>query len=455
MTTTLPFKTRLGYGMGDFGSSLYLTTATLYLLYYYTDVLGLSPATAGWIFAIAMVWDALFDPLMAVVAGRTRSRWGRYRPYLLFGSVPAALSFALMFLPVGLKGSALLIFTCASHILFRSLFGVVTMPYLALQAVITQDSHERGVLAGYRLFLGAGCGLIAAAFTLALAEWLGGGQRGFFWVASLYGVVATASYLVTFFTIKETDQNPGEIAPTVAGMAHMLAKNRAFWIAASAMLVGAFGSTILNKSIPYYFKYVLGRDDLIGPALGSGVLAIAVSVPFWTSVMHRGSKRFMWICGTGVALLGSAALYYTPIEPGWKIAAIAMIGFGTGAGYLGIWAMMPDTVEYGEWRSGVRSEGAIFGIVSLVQKCAFALAAGFLGQMLSWIGYTANKAQSAETLRNLARLTVFVPAAFAILAAVIIGFYPIGPDFHARLRRALARRKARFDQMQTAKFPLK
>jgi glycoside/pentoside/hexuronide:cation symporter, GPH family len=304
--TRLPIAQRLGYGIGDFGFNLFFTTASLYLLFYYTDVLGLSPATAGWVFAVALIWDALFDPVMGYIANRTRTRWGRYRPYLLFGGVPLAISWALMFLPVGFTGGALVMFATATHILFRTLYGVVGMPYLALSATMTRDSHERGILASIRMVAATSCGLFAAFFTLKMVALLGGGSIGFFWTAALYGALASLVFLVVFLTSVETVADRAEPSPTFGEMLRSLRGNRAFWIVCAAMLASAFGGTLLSKTLPYYFKYALHRPDLIGLGLTALTAAIALSMPVWMFVMKRSSKRTMWLAGA--ALRSSAML---------------------------------------------------------------------------------------------------------------------------------------------------
>ncbi len=438
----LPLSMRLGYGVGDFGFNLFFTTASLYLLFYYTDVLGLSPATAGWVLAVALIWDALFDPAMGYVANRTRTRWGSYRPYLVFGGIPLALSWALMFLPVSLEGTALVVFAAATHMLFRTLYAVVSMPFLALSAVMTNDSVERGVLASYRMIAAATCGLLVAVFTLKLVGWLGGGRVGFFWVALIYGAVAAVIFVITFLSVREAERPAGEVLPTLPDMTRMLRSNTAFWIVGAAMLLGGVGGTIVNKVIPYYFKYTLGREDLIGPALGASALAIMLSMPLWTLVMKRTSKRVMWMSGTVIGVLAYGAFWFAPADPKFVIPIMMLLGLGGGAGYLGFWSMMPDTVEYGQWRSGVRSEGAIFGIVSLIQKAALGLAAAGLGEMLELIGYTANVAQTPQTLASLKIIMILVPAGFAAAAATAISFYPITPQLHQRLVRGLGRRQA-------------
>jgi GPH family glycoside/pentoside/hexuronide:cation symporter len=443
MAGTLSFRQRFGYGVGDFAFNLFFATAGLYLLFYYTDVLGLSPAVAGWVFAGALIWDAVFDPVMGFVASRTRTPWGRYRPYLLFGAVPLAVAWAIMFLPTGLKGSALVLFAAASHILFRTIYAIVSMPFLALSAVLTSDSHERGVLAGFRMAAAATCGLFAAFSTLKLVEAFGGGTTGFFITALLFGGLSTVILLFVFFSTQEAIVAEDAPQPAVGDMVRMLRGNRAFWIVGAAMLFASFAGTFFQKTIPYYFKYALERGDLIGLALTVLTGAVMLSIPLWTYVMKRTSKRTMWLSGLGVGFVGYAALWVAPPDPLVVIGILPLLGFGAGAGYIGFWAMMPDTVEYGEFRSGVRAEGAIFGLVSLIQKAGLGLAAAALGEMLSFVGYRANVEQSAATLLSLKLLMVAVPTALAAAVALIIYHYPLDQRTHGRMVRVLARKAGR------------
>lgn len=440
---SLSFGERLGYGVGDFAFNLFFTTASLYLLFYYTDVLGLSPSIAGWVFAGALVWDAVFDPIMGYVAGRTRSRLGRYRPWILFGAAPLAASWALMFLPTGLQGTALVVFAAASHILFRTLYAVVSMPFLALSAVLTRDSHERGVLAGFRMAAAATCGLFAAFSTLKLVGFFGGGAKGFFITSLLYGGLAAVILAIVFASTQERALHDELDAPSVADSLRMLRTNSAFWIVAAAMLMASVGGTFFQKTVPYYFKYALGREDLIGPALTVLTGAVTLSIPVWTAVMKATSKRTMWLCGTAVGLCGYAALWMAPADPRAVISILAILGLAAGAGYIGFWAMMPDTVEYGEWRSGVRAEGAVFGLVSLIQKAGLGLAAAALGETLAAVGYRANAAQTESTLSAL-KVVMVAPAALLGLAiAATISFYPLDGRTHFRISRAISQRRLR------------
>jgi GPH family glycoside/pentoside/hexuronide:cation symporter len=282
-----------------------------------------------------------------------------------------------------------------------------------------------------------------AFFTLQLVDLFGGGREGFFAVSILYGTVATAIFVLVFWSVDEVAVPVDVPAPDLRQTAAMLRGNTAFWIVAVAMLLGGIGGTVANKMLPYYFKYALAREDLIGPALGASALAIMLSIPVWSWVMQRWSKRVMWISGMAVGVAGYAAFWFAPDVPAILVGILMLMGFGGGAGYIGFWAMMPDTVEYGEWQSGFRSEGGIFGIVILIQKAALGLAAAGLGEMLGLIGYVANQPQSVETLWLMKVIMIVGPAGLAIAAAVAISFYPVNAAKHARLVHALANRRAR------------
>lgn len=443
LTGRLSPSRKLGYGVGDFGFNLFFTTSSLYLLYYYTDVLGLSPAAGGWIFAIALLSDALFDPFMGYVANRTRTRWGRYRPYILFGGIPLAASWVLIFLPTGFTGTALFLFALAAHMLFRMLYAVVSMPYLALTAVITDDSRERGELAGIRMVSAALCGLVAAFFTLKLVAALGGGQTGFLWAAMLYAILAYLVFLLVFVSTAERVAVVGDPPdPGIREMIAMLRGNTLFWLVAAAMLCASIGGTMFTKTLPYYFKYALGRGDLIGGALTALTGAVALSIPVWLAVMKRTSKRTMWLSGIAISLVSYSLLWLAPLRVDLWIPLLALAGFGAGSSYLGFWSTIPDTIEYGEWRSGIRAEGAVFGVVSLIQKGSLGIAAAVLGELLQWSRYAPNAVQTPATLAAMKLIMLGLPFAFAVAGLAAVYRYPLDHRMHRKLRRGVERRRA-------------
>jgi len=444
MIGPLRLSQRLGYAGGDLGFNLFFQTASLFLLFYYTEVMGLSPATGGWIFAAALVWDAIADPVMGYIASRTRSRWGRYRPWLLFGTVPLGLSWMMVFVPTGFAGSALVAFALGTHILFRTLYTVVSMPYLSLSAAMTSDSGERGTLAAYRMVVATATALVAALTTLQLVAVFGGGdvQRGWLAVAVLQAVIASAILLVCFATTAEDPSVQPERTPTLREMIAMLRVNGAFWTVAAWLCFSSFASTLFGKTLPYLFKYGYGREGQIGTALALIAATAMLAVPVWSRVILRTSKRHVMVLGTCVTLTGYG-LFWLADGNGAMWAALTLLGIGGGAGALGFWATIPDTVELGEFRSGVRAEGMTFGLISLVQKSALGLSVGLLGEVLTAIGYVANRPQSDAILANMKLTMAIGPIVCAAAGLILIRAYPIDARLHARLLRVLARRRPR------------
>ena len=284
------------------------------------------------------------------------------------------------------------------------------------------------------------CGLFVAFSTLKLVEAFGGGRHGFFITACLYGALATIVLLIVFATAREAEDDDDAHAATLAQMWQAVRVNRPFWIVSAAMLASIFGSTLFGKTLPYHFKYALERPDLIGLALTVMTGAVALSMPVWTLVMWRTSKRVTWMAGVAVGLTGYTTFVLAGSVIGGLLAALALIGAGAGAAYLGFWSMMPDTVEYGEWKTGIRSEGGVFGIVSLIQKAGFGIAAALLGEALGAIGYRAGATQTAATLESMRWLMLGGGSTMALIGAALISMYPIDRNRHARLLDEIAAR---------------
>lgn len=442
------FRARLGFGVGDVANNLYWTTVSLFLLYFYTDVAGLSSAVAGLTIMVALIWDGLIDPFVGALANRTRTRWGRYRPYLLFGSLPLALSFVLLFLPVGLEGSALALFALASQMLFRTVFAFTGIPYSSLSASLTTDSQERNALTAVRMMFATGTGLLIAFFTQPIVAALGGGRDGFFGVAVIYATLAIIIHLLCFASTKEQVSGAGIEArpPTFRELLRTLRRNRAFLIVFGATVLGTIGGAIGSKVLLYFFKYNIERPDLTNVALALATGTVFVFVPVWSWVTKRTSKRLVWLIGAAISATAATLIFFSSgqgADVRLILALLVVQGSGTAAFYLTFWSMLPDTVEYGEFRGGVRTEGVIFGLVTFAQKAALGLGIGLLGVLLELIGYRANEQQTPATLADIRILFSLVPAAALILSAALIYWYPLDGRLHGRLVRVLSRRRSR------------
>lgn len=437
----------ISYGAGDFAFNLSFSFCSLFLLYFYTDVLGLGATTSGVIIMVALVWEGLTDPLIGMIVNRTRTRWGRYRPYLLFGAVPLAVSVVAMFAPVGLSGPALVAYSFATHLVYRTMFAFVNIPYISLSAQMTKDSDVRGQLAGARMVFAIVCGLTMASLTLPLTKAFGGGRTGFFLVTLLYSVVATAILFFCFARTKELSDTDMLEQSGIKSMLDTVRVNWPFLVLLLATVMGATGYTMSGKALVYYLKYWGGSESMVTAGLVAVLGTAALATVPCVLLSRFTSKRNVWLAGAAINIVAYLCMFLIAPKSGLALwLLLAATGLGNAAFVVTFWSMLPDTVEFGEWKTGVRTEGAIFGLVSFAQKVAFGLGTGLIGILLDRFGYVANQAQSAETLHGIVATYSLGPLLLFTASAIAIWRYPLDTREHARLVREIAARRAGEDR---------
>ncbi|MGH8443812.1 MAG: MFS transporter [Solimonas sp.] len=442
------FGRKLALGAGDFGFNLYWQTASLYLLFFYTDVLGLPPATAGVIYMAALIWDAVLDPLIGSVADRTRTRYGRYRPYLLFGGVPLALVFAASFFAPGGDSWFAVLTTAVLHVAFRTLYAAISIPYASLFARITRDAKLRADLAGFRMVCATLAAVLVAGGTLPIVRALStpeSPREGWILLGLIFGAIACLLLLLVAWAARGYDDLDEKRAPPLQWNATVqsLLGNRALLIVLGAVMVSSFANTLYGKNLLYYFKYVVHRAELASAAMAMVALGAAILVPLFAWIARTRGKRAAWLIGSVPSLIGM--LIWRLGQDGSSIpmlfTALGLYAFGTAAYVVCFWSMLPDTVEYGEWKSGVRTESLVFGLAVLGQKVALGLGAGFLGVALSHVGYVANAEQAPETIEGIKNMMFWFPLAGWFVSVALIWFYPLSLKEHARIVDEIARRK--------------
>lgn len=436
----------VGYGIGDIGFNLFYSGLNLFLLKYYTDVLGIAPWVAGVIFMVPLFWDGVTDPLMGWIATRTRSRFGKYRVYLLFGTPLMCVSFVMMFAAPVLFPSAVVTASVVSHILFRTIYTVVNVPYAALSASMTRDSNKRGSLASIRMFSALIGGLIAAVLTVGLAAELGGGdlRRGYILTTAIYALAALVTIMLSFASSFEDEVPEVEVQRlSFSDSADFLKSNRAFWILILAIIIPGVFSSIGGKSALYYVAYNVGNEALYGPLIFASLGVSILTVPVWLFVSRILSKRAAWMLATFGTSAVQFTLYLTaPATFDEMLPLMITSGLFLIGPPIMMWAMLPDTVEYGEWRSSVRDEGIGFGLMQFALKVGSGLGVGLLGFFLTLVGYNAEAtSQTPQALEGIKAAAFLAPAIGAALGGILISFYPISGAFHARLRRVLDRQR--------------
>ena len=438
----LTLKTRVGYGVGDIAICLYWSGVGLYLLYFYTDVVGISPSLAGLIYGIGMFWDAITDPFMGYMAERTRTRWGVYRPYLLFGNIPLALSFILLFWVPPLEGSALFIFLLFANLLHRTCFTLVSVPFSSLTPRITSDSQERTNLTGFRM-LGAQTGTnLMALLAFPIIFWVGGEDEsmGFVVLACIAGLAALAIHAVTFLTVKEplNDQGIERVGGSLSEAAKAIGKNGPFWLVFTATLIVGITTIFFGNNLIYYTKYALNLHEYQGTILFTSGIVAFLSIPIWWFISNKIGKKLTWLISSSITLMALLIFYLYEINTLQELLfLVAFIGFGSGAGGILFWSMLPDTIEYGEVHTGVRSESSLYGFMTFAQKGSIAFAIIILGIVLDFIGFQANEIQSENTISNMKAIMTIIPSMGIAISLVIIYFYPIDAKMHKDLLRQL------------------
>ena len=438
----LTLKTRIGYGIGDIAICLYWSGVGLYLLYFYTDVVGISGSLAGLIYFIGMAWDAATDPFMGYMAERTRTKWGVYRPYLLFGNIPLALSFVLLFWVPPLEGSSLFFFLLFANLLHRTCFTLVSVPFSSLTPRITSDSQERTNLTGFRM-LGAQTGTnLMALLAFPIIFWGGGEDEsmGFIVLASIAGITAILIHLITFITVKEPDNDQGieRVGGSLADAARAIGKNKPFWLVFSATLIVGITTIFFGNNLIYYTKYALDLHEHQGTILFTSGIVAFLSIPIWWIISNRLGKKITWLISSTITLSSLILFYFYDIKTlNELLFLVAFIGFGSGAGGILFWSMLPDTIEYGEVHTGVRSESSLYGFMTFAQKGSIAIAVLILGWVLDAIGYQANQAMSLTTIDNMKIIMTLIPILGISCSLIIIYFYPIDSKMHKDLLRQL------------------
>ena len=437
----LPLGERLGYGAADFGINLYFMSAMTYLLYFYTDVFGLSAAAAAGVMLAARLVDAVTDPIMGFIAERTRSRWGRLRPYLLFGALPWAALAVLTFTVPDLDASGKLWWAYLTYIGFGLAFTVLAIPYTALTASLTLDHQERTVLSTFRMACAFAGGLTVSAGMPVLVGAFDSEAAGYQGAMILFALIATATFLVTFRHTEERVQPPPTQRLALADSLKAAFANPPLIIVMTMFTSGMLALTVRQTVAAYYFEYNLGRPDLIAVWFVVTMPVMFLGLAVTPMLAARYGKAGGVLVGAVVTLAACLGLHFTPYD---NIPAIFAWGMlislgGTPIAVLG-WAMLPDTVEFAQWRHGVRADGTIFAVSSFFHKLAKTIGGAGVAAGLAWAGYVANTAQSAQSLATIHNMMTLAPAAIMVAIILAARLYRLDQAAHAKVVQSIQER---------------
>jgi GPH family glycoside/pentoside/hexuronide:cation symporter len=436
---------KISYGSGDFGFNLYWTTISAFLLIFYTDSFGLNAAAAGTMLLTTKLVDAFADPIMGAVADRTRTKWGRFRPWLLWAAVPLAASGVLTFTTPDLDSAAKLVYAYATFALMMVIYSVINIPYGALSGVLTSEPQARTQLNSFRFVGGFLGGTFVTYMTPKLVKALGGANEVLGWqlTMTIYGVIACLLFVTLFLTARERVEPVSEQKVSPWKDIGDLLQNRPWLIMfILALVVMVTISTRMGASA-YYIKYYVGKPDQTATFLtvyGVALAAGSLITPLLTRFIDK--RRLLIILMVLVGIL-SSAFFFIPKDQimlmyGLQIA----IGLCLGPKSPLTFSMYADCADYNEWKTGRRATAMTFAAATFSQKLGGALASFVIASVLAGLGYVANQAQSGASQTGIVLLISIVPGALALLAAVIMCFYNLTDKRLAEIQAALAERKS-------------
>lgn len=461
----LSMKEKLSYGFGDLASVLYWQTFMLYFTYFYTDVFLIPAAAAATMFLVSRLWDGLNDPLMGILADRTKTKWGKFRPYLLWLCVPFAVVGVLTFTVPDFGPSGKLIWAYATFILIMMLYTAINIPYTALLGVISADSNERTTVSSVKFLFAFAAGIIVSATLLPMVKTLGGGDDAKGWQLSfvIYGIAAIVFFLIAFKGTRERVQPPKTQKSNVTKDLFELVTNKPWLILLATTITFILFVAVRSSVTVHYFKYVIGTQNLSLPFLdpdsydfetlasayntiGQISSFIGVLLVGWFAKVVGKKKAFVVLFI--VAIFSTGIIYILTADEMGLIFFFQITGSMTG-GPLSVllWAMYADTADYGEWKRGRRATGLIFSASTMSQKFGWAFGSYVALTLMSQIGFEPNVDQTSEALSGLVQLFSIIPAAFGVLSMILLFFYPLDDNKVEQITLELAeRRKASEDE---------
>jgi GPH family glycoside/pentoside/hexuronide:cation symporter len=417
------------FAFGDFAFNLYWQSVMMFLLFYYSDGIGLPIGIAAVIYLVASVWDGFANLAAGLILERLQMRI-RYGALLVAGGLPLGLSFVLMYLPPFSRGQLGIAILLGSQLLFRAVYAAVNVPYMAMAARVSPNASDRAFVAGSRMLSGTAAAVIVALTTVPLGRLLTGSgmpSRTYVASAAVFAIAGAAILILVGGTYREHVIVARPPARNMLAAIASLVRNRAYVTLNGAMMAVIVANTVLGKSVLYYFKYVLGDASAGQVALALMFIVSAVAVPAWMLLGRLTGLRLLWLvtASTGMAALAFFAAFGIASVGGMQLFLIAIQVVNIGLNFV-FWATLPNTIEYGESETGVHVEGAIFGVAALLQRISIGIATAILGWGFDSSGYIANVRQSAATLAGMRITIALVPLVFFALSCVAMLFNPLG-----------------------------
>ncbi|MFZ4546321.1 MAG: MFS transporter [Bacteroidales bacterium] len=442
ITEKLRLKEKIGYGFGDMASSMFWKIFGMYLLFFYTDIFGLPAAAVGTMFLITRIWDTLFDPVVGVLSDRTRSKWGKFRPYLLWFALPFGLIGTLMFITPSFGTTGKLVYAYITYSLMMMVYSMINVPYASLLGVMSADVKERNILSSFRMvfaFIGSFVALIlieplVELFTNSTGSAQTGWTLGVMVIATLCVLFFLGCFYLTKERIKPIDSKNDSLKDDIKD----LFRNKPWWILLGAGIAALIFNSIRDGAAVYYFKYYVQDSGnfklpLLSASLTYTTLYLVlgqafniVGIIFVTPLSNKFGKKSIYLGAMVMATVFSIGFFFLPNE---NIALImlmqCLISTCAGSIFPLLWSMYADISDYSEWKTGRRATGLIFSSSSMSQKFGWTLGGALTGWLLGYYGFQANMVQTGEVQNGIRLMLSIFPAVGTILSVIFISIYPL------------------------------
>lgn len=429
---------RFSYGCGDFGCNIIYTAMSAFLLFYYTDYAGVSALAVGTIMMVSRIFDGISDIIMGVIVDRTKSKFGKARPWILRMCIPFAVCGVLLFsVPASWGQTAKLVYIFVTYNLTSTVvYTAINVPYSSLNALMTQDPYERSVLSIFRNLLATAGTLIINTVTLPLVEFFGDNVSAWTKAFCVLGLLAVIAFLFTFFGTKKRvkaaahDENGQAVdVPFKEGL-KALFKNK-YWIMMTCMLALFFLMYSVNGgSTVYYAKDILGDRNLVSTINGIFNVVQILAMFFIAMLVKKFGKRNVFSLGLVLDIIGMLMLNFSGGAMPMIVASSIIRGIGNACGGATMWAMVSDTIDYGEWKTGYRTEGLVNSACSFGYKIGNGLGSALLGLILEIGGYVGDAAsQTASALASIRISFVWIPVAVYVIGLIIMKFWQLDKEF--------------------------
>ena len=451
MNTQIKLKEKIGYGLGDAASSMFWKIFSIYLAIFYTDVFGISAAAAGTMFLLTRIWDTANDPIMGIIGDRTNTRWGKFRPYLLWIAFPFGLIGVLLFSTPELSLAGKLVYAYITYTLMMMVYTAINVPYASLLGVMTANSGERTSFASYRMVFAFAGSLLVVAIYQPLVDLFNRGvslQSSYQLTMVVISVIAIVFFILTFSWTKERISPPKSQKNSLKEDSRNLAKNFPWFILLGASVMTLIFNSIRDGVALYYFKYFITDETAVAFGkltitystlyifLGQGMNMIGVIMA--KPVSGKIGKRKTFILAMIIGAVLSSFLFICNRNTIPLIYILqALISFCAGIVFPLLWSMYADTADYSEYKTGRRATGLVFSASSMSQKLGWTLGGATLLWLLSYYGFQANVDQNPETIKGIKYMFSIIPAMGALVSAAFMYFYKLSDAYMTKINEEL------------------